>query len=239
MEAYPNVAANDKPAVAVSVPSSAWSLERRLALTWWRNGNARGIAEPDPRTVRRGARAKRALSAPCPYSRLRSKREHKLDGYRHAVPRVVKRLLELASCWLDPAELRAHARELEAAYARGAWFIEDVEYERRQYERRGPVYLPRRSYAAASAFVVALRRARAKVRFVEAQLRRERDARMAQLLPGLRPSASRVDQRSTRTPDGRNFIDLAANGAAWNEKAPRVGRTIAVRDMLTPPPTTT
>jgi hypothetical protein len=222
VEVYPIAGPADKIDPALAQPRR-WNLDQRLEQTWWRNPNARGIAEADPRTVARGRRARRALRSPCPHSRRRVGREKRIDQARHQIPRVVARLYELAPRWTDAERLTEVARELEAAWNGGAWLMEDPEWNARPYAQRGPLYLPRRASAEASRFLRAYAAARRLVHFVENTLDREKRARLGSLVALVAARSAPVENRSTRSPDERRYIDLAANGAAFREQAERGG----------------
>jgi hypothetical protein len=239
LESYPTPPAQDNLHVAPHRPSATWPLDARLAATWWRNPNARGIAEPDPRTVARGARPRRALASPCPHSKRRVRREREVHTQLAQVARLDAALVNLAAVWPDPEHPRALARELHAARGDRAWAMEDPNYEGRTYERRSPLYLPRRASADATRFRRAHRAAVAFVRFAERQLERESAERLRGLVAGLRPAPRRLDDRSLRTLTSVQDIRSEAKVVAASEEWKLVTARMARHFVDAPPPATT
>lgn len=246
MEAYPTVAAESKSAVIPRPLEQRRCLDARYRMTWWRNGNARGIAEPDPRTVERGKRPRRALHSPCPNSRLRRNHENELTRRLHQVARVDAQLASLTFRVPDPAPLRAAAAELHAAYDGRRWLMADPSWERRTYERATPNYLPNRSRRQATRFLHAYRSATRLVTFWELQLERDRRERYRGM-PGARPAGptlvaalmpaalatKRDDPAPTppekkndhpQVPNERKDIKTSAEPPAWKETAERIAR---------------
>ena len=191
--------------VAHHQPSATWSLDARLAATWWRNPNARGIAEPDPRTVAPGARPRRALASPCPHSKRRVRRERELHTQLAQVARLDAQLVQLTTVWPEPERPRALARELHEARGDLGWVMEDPTWTTRGYERRSPVYLPRRACADAARFRRAHRAAVAFIRFADRQLHLDRENRLRALLSWLKPEEARARFGAPRasTDEGR------------------------------------
>jgi hypothetical protein len=230
MQAYSSPAGEHKTLVLLHVPSPRWSLAARLAQTWWRNPNARGIAEPDPRTVAPGRRGARSLRSPCPWSRRRVKRERKLQAYRADVGPMLARLAALANVWPDPERPRDLARALTGAEARGSWLVPDPTWTGRTYERATPFLLPRRADQDATRFIDAYQEARRFLNFADLQLRRERDARLGPLLASLRPSARPEGQPITRRPnDGKDtssYVQLLTGTEEWRAVAARLGARV-------------
>jgi hypothetical protein len=146
VEVYPIAAPADKIDPA-RTPRRPWTIDQRLEQTWWRNGNARGIAEPDPRTVPRGRRARRALRSPCPNSRRRLKRQRQIQTARSQVPLLIKKLDWLALHWPEPARLFAASRELAAAWGDGSWLMDDPEWKAGAGDGRSQSYLPRAAWS--------------------------------------------------------------------------------------------
>lgn len=230
MEDYPTVGAEIKNRVAVNHPSSRRSLASRLDLTWWRNPNARGIAEPDPRTVAPGRRPRRALSSPCPWSRRRVKRERQLQGALPQVGPLLTRLTALANIWPDRELVIALMRALTDAEAERAWILTDPAWAGRTYERATSLYLPRLSDADATRFLRAVRAARRFLDFAERTLARDAHDRLRSLVASLRPSRPPVDLTITRRPDERRDIDPhdqpPATAQGWKEVADRIAARI-------------
>ena len=226
MESYLTPTAQDKLPVAPHHPSATWSLDARLAATWWRNPNARGIAEPDPRTLAHGERPRRALRSPCPHSKRRVRCEREVEAQLNQVARLDAALMRLAAVWPDPERPRALARALHEAHAGRVWVMDDPTYAGRSYERRSRLYLPRRASADAARLRAAHRAAVVFIRFAERQLARERDERMRSLLAGLRPPPPGRDDRSLRTLTGekdiRSEAKVVAASGEWKSVAARI-----------------
>jgi hypothetical protein len=236
---YAIAAAVSKSHVTPHDPSATWSLTARLAATWWRNSNARGIAEPDPRTVARGASPRRALASPCPHSKRRVRRERELWSQLNQVARLDAALVKLALVWVDPEHPRALARALHEAHAGRSWTMEDPTFAGRSYERRSPLYLPRRSSADAARFRRDYRAAVAFVRFAERQLVRERAERMRSLLAGLRPPASSSRPPITPYLHGERTIRSEPEVVEATEDLNRQLARIEAHFFSEPPPATT
>jgi hypothetical protein len=246
VEAYPDIAPESKNAVAVRPLEQRRCLDARKRMTWWRNPNARGIAEPDPRTVERGKRPRRALHSPCPNSRLRVRRERELTPRLNQVARLDQQLAYLATRVLDPEPLRAAAVELHAAYAGRRWMMPDPNWETRDYERATPEYLPSRSRQQATWFLRAYTDAAQLITFWELQLRRDWQARWAglrgarlprptamhELIPAAlaghaAPTPAPPPEKKNdhpQVPDDRKDIRTSEPKPAWKETADRIAR---------------
>lgn len=239
MKGYASTAADVNILRTPHVPSPRWSLLARLAASWWRNKNTRGIADPDPRTVAPGARPSRTPRAPAPHSRRRTKRELQLAAQLPQVPALDRRLMELANVWPDAERPRALARTLHATERGLVCLIPVPPRERESYPLATRLYLPRRGWADAARFVEAFRAARRFLNFAERTLQRSTRERLAGLLAGLRPSPRAEGQPITRRPYGVQVIDPHGQHRSgtedWKAAAERIGRHIVGGG----PPTTT